>query len=349
MAGQDRTAAHPVTSLERLREKPHSAGFFRVLRELECLHRDRPRLGTANRTADDPVRLGQEPTLAFPPAALASFVPGTGGGPHRLKQFFFGLFGPNGPLPLHLTEFVRSRTRNEDDPTFAAFADLFHHRFLALFYRAWAAVQPAVHLDRPETDRFSVYLGACSGHGMPAFRERDPLPDRARLYYAGRFACQSRNVEGLVAVIADFFRVPVEVEEFVPRFVELPGGAVLRLGRRGRLGIDAVLGLRVRVCQDHFRVRLGPFGLEDYRRFLPDGPSLSTLAAVVRNYVGDEKSWDLNLVLRREEVPAFVLGGAGRLGWTSWLTARPPARQGDDLVFSPAPGRREPATTARSL
>ncbi|MEL6236605.1 MAG: type VI secretion system baseplate subunit TssG, partial [Pseudomonadota bacterium] len=33
-------------------------------------------------------------------------------GPARLRNLFFGLFGPMGPLPIHLTEYARDRARN---------------------------------------------------------------------------------------------------------------------------------------------------------------------------------------------------------------------------------------------
>ena len=74
--------------------------------------------------------------------------------------------------------------------------------------------------------------------------------------------------------------------------------------------------------------------LADYQRLLPGGDSLVRLIAVVRNYVGDAMLWDLNLVLKQEEVPAIRLGESGRLGWTTWLTSRPLARDGDDLFLS---------------
>ena len=59
--------------------------------------------------------------------------------------------------------------------------------------------------------------------------------------------------------------------------------------------------------------------LVDYERLLPGGDDLVRLQAVVRNYVGDEMSWDANLVLAGTEVPRITLGCQGRLGWTTWL------------------------------
>ena len=104
MAGEARAAAPDLAWLAALEDEPYRFGFFVALRQLECTYRDRPRLGSATRPVDSPVRLGQEPSLDFPPATLASFHAGKGDDPHRLLVHFLGLFGPNGPLPLHLTE-----------------------------------------------------------------------------------------------------------------------------------------------------------------------------------------------------------------------------------------------------
>jgi type VI secretion system protein ImpH len=101
----------------------------------------------------------------------------------------------------------------------------------------------------------------------------------------------------------------------------------------GTLGESTIVGSRVWDRQSKFRVRIGPLGLKDYERMLPGGDSLARVIAVVRNYTGDQLSWDLNLILKRAEVPPVRLGGAGRLGWTTWLTSRPLARDGDDLLL----------------
>jgi type VI secretion system protein ImpH len=76
-------------------------------------------------------------------------------------------------------------------------------------------------------------------------------------------------------------------------------------------------------------------GLADLERFLPTGRLLAELLALVRNYLGDELEWDLNLVLRREEVPALRLGGGARLGWTTWLGGAARERDADDLTLRP--------------
>lgn len=336
MADTERTPAHAVALFEALQRKPYAFHFFQALRRLECLYRDQPRLGKSTRLADDPVRLAQEPSMAFAPATLATFDPGPEEQPPHLSAYFFGLFGPNGPLPLHLTEYARDRTRNYGDRTFASFADLFHHRMLALFYRAWANTQPTVSYDRPETDRFNVYVGAPFGLGMPALWNRDAVPDLAKFHYAGRLVCQARNPEGLAAILADFFQLPVAVENFIGHWLPLDEQSRCRLGETvetGSLGITAVIGERVWDCQYKFRIVIGPMTLAEFQRFLPGSASLRRLVAWVRNYVGDELLWDVNLILKKEEVPPLVLGQSAQLGWTTWLTSQPLAHDADDLYL----------------
>lgn len=339
MASEKRTPPHALTLQQALQQTPWGFDFFQALRRLECAYPDNPRLGYSRRPADDPIRLAQQPSLAFAPSTLAAFKPAatteTGATlPSRLEVFFFGLFGPNGPLPLHLTDYVHDRLHNAHDPTLARFADIFHHRLLSLFYRAWADAQPTVNFDRPESDRFAVYVGSLFGLGMPSLRHRDAMPDLAKLHYAGLLSCQTHHAEGLQAILADFFKLPVEIKPFIGHWLSLPKSGQCRLGESpltGSLGMTAVIGERIWDCQHRFRIVVGPMGLVDYERFLPGGDSLKRLIAIVRNYIGDELQWDLNLILKKEEVPPLQLGAEGRLGWTTWLTDRPLAQDAEDL------------------
>ena len=345
MADDDRASPHDLNQspavralYQALHDAPYEFDFFQALRRIDATHADRPRLGEASRPTDDAVRIGQIPSLIFAPATLAEFTPSEGGGPARLSTYFFGMFGPSGALPLHLTEYVRDRVRNSGDPTLARFADIFHHRMLSLFYRAWATTQPAVGFDRPGADRFGNYVASLFGLGLPALRDRDGMADLAKLHFAGRFALQTRHAEGLRAIVADYFKVPVEIEQFFPEWVSLPRESLCMLGASevtGTLGSTASIGDRFHVYHHKFRIRIGPITYADFCRLLPDGRSLSRLAPLVRNYIGDELSWDVLLILLREEVPSTTLGTAGRLGWTSWLGARPHDDDAADLVLEP--------------
>jgi type VI secretion system protein ImpH len=338
MAAPTGTSADTLKFLQALEESPYKHDFFMTLRRLESMHPDKPPFGTAARPGEEPVRLGQEPTLAFAPSTVASFRTGGKDRPHRLQSFFFGLFGPNAPLPLHLTEYVRDRERQEDDRTFRCFADVFHHRLLMLFYRAWANARPAISMDRRTPRRCDTYVGSTFGLAAPEFRDRDAVPDDAKLHLAGRFALQTRPAEGLLAILDEFMGLPFRLKEFVGEWARLAMGDHLLLGAPGStsvLGQDAVIGQSVWLCQHKFRVFCGPLNLEDFNRLLPGRGSLERLRDLARGYVGLALEWDLNLILKHADVPACRLGSAGELGWTSWLGERTSMADADDVIRRP--------------
>ena len=344
--------ADALAFFEALADAPYRFDFYQTLHRLECLYRDQPRWGMALRPADERIRLGQDPDLSFAPAPLASFDRGQEGRPPRLQVRLFGLLGPNGPMPLHFTEYVRERLRNAGDPTLSRFLDIFHHRFLALFYRAWAQAQPHVSRDRPDSDRFAVYIGSFIGLAPPAFRRRDRVPDVAKLFHVGTLIRQVRNSDGLAAILQQFFKVPARIDEFVGHWMRLGPGEITRLGRPGAsLGRGAVVGSRVWDRQHKFRVRLGPLTLDEYERFLPPKPrvrsrsapaadvaragagALGELVDWVRLYDCFERDWDLRLRLKRADVPRLTLGRGGRLGWTTWLGLRTTDADAEDLCL----------------
>lgn len=315
-------------------EHPRAFDFFHALRLVESRFPEYPRLGTSVKPADDPVRLGQEPSLEFAPAALSSVAHSRGGAPDRIDVLFLGLFGPNGPLPLHLTEYTRDRLRNDNDATLARFADLFHHRMLSLFYRAWSSSEPAVSYDRPNEDEFGERLASLSGYGNPSVQTRDALPDVSKLYYSGLFSNQSKNAEGLRAMVADLFEVPVHIEQFLGYWIPLEEADRTRLNgdpRTSALGVSALLGKKVWDCQHRIGIELGPMDFEAYQRFLPGHPTLDRLVALVRNYLDEALAWDLRLILKRDQIPPTVLGSSVRLGWSTWLSPETLIQDADDL------------------
>lgn len=343
MAGTARQTPDPVArtraALElALQAQPERFEFFEALRRLECAYPDRPRLGESAKPSEDPVRLCHTPSLAFAPRALDRYEPATGERPARLHGLFLGLFGPHGPLPLHLTEHAMDRQRNAKDSTLIAFADLFHHRMLSLFYRAWAGAQPTVQLDRPGEDRFGLYAGALVGLSTRGLEGRDAMPDRYKRFFAGRLAAQARNAEGLRGLLEHFFGIPVRVLEFVASWMRLPNEAHLRLGSSPEvagMGRTAVMGEYVWGAQQRFRLRLGPLSRAQFNNFLPGGEALRQLMAAVKTYVGEEKAWDVQLVLRHEDLPTTKLGQSGRMGLSTWMGAPRTDVDADQVILRP--------------
>lgn len=330
--GKAADAAAITAYYARLEQAPYAYDFYQTMRHLECLHGDKPRWGRALRPQDEPVRIGQEPSLAFAPATLANFGRERDDRPARLEIRFFGLLGANGPLPLHLTEHARQRLLHSGDASFTRFLDILHHRFSALFYRAWAQAQPTVSLDRPEGDRFADYVGALCGIGQPTLQRRDAVPDNARRFNAGVLVRQVRNAEGLANALSTYFKLPVDVEQFVGHWMRIEKSDQSRLGSSS-LGQNAVLGSRVWDRQSKIRLRVGPLSAAQYADFLPSGTALPALVDWVRFYTDGALFWDVQLCLRCEEVPMGRLGAGSHLGWNCWLGKRQECGDAEELIL----------------
>ncbi|HLL12351.1 MAG TPA: type VI secretion system baseplate subunit TssG [Rubrivivax sp.] len=323
------------TLLAAVEAEPWAYDFFALLRRTEALLAQAPRMGQASRPSQEAIRLGQEPELDFAPAALARLD--LASARPRLGVRFFGLLGPHGPMPLHFTEYVRDRARNHADATLARFLDMFHHRLLSLFYRAWAHTQPVVHRDRPAEDRYAAWLGATVGRDAST-HGRHALPETAKLYQAGLLGGRSRHAEGLTKLLQQHFRVPVRVVQNVGQWLELQDEDRGHLGTSSgrstalRLGRTANIGSKVWDRQYTFRIVLGPMTLEQYEGFLPGQQGWRELNEWVTLYAGMDKRWDVELCLAAAEVPAPRLGRHLRLGLISWAGAgRRPARDRSDL------------------
>jgi type VI secretion system protein ImpH len=329
--------------IRELAADPYRFDFFWAVRLLESSRKDLPRVGHSLTPQQDAVRFQQSPSLAFAPSTIDSVVPGVvrendlAGVPdaHRFIVRFFGLFGPNGPLPIHLTEYALDRLKVKDK-AFVAFANIFHHRLISLFYRAWADNQKAVDMDRPEDQRFTAYFGSLFGACGDAFQHRDTIQDNAKLFFAGHMAAQSRSPEALHSILQSYFEIPAKVIPFQGRWLSVPGENLLQLGANGRLGVDTILGGKFWSCQLAFRIRLGPMNYADYQRMLPGGAAYKRLEQWIRAFIGDELTWEAQLVLDKAEVPAARLGSGVRLGWTVWLQTVPPPVDQDNLVLSEA-------------
>jgi type VI secretion system protein ImpH len=343
-----------LTHYAQLLADPQTHHIFLALRIMEAAHADAPRLGEGKRPREDRFRLTQEAELAFPTSTIESIVAPQGGRPGRLVQRFFGLWGPMGPLPLHLTEYARDRQRNLKDGTLVAFADMMTHRLLGLFYRAWAAAQPAPSFDRAlsgnrsgqPADPFEQKVAALSGHYGAGMRDRDAMPDMAKRHFVGHLTPAPRNADGLVAIVSTFVRARVQLKQFVGEWLELEADDRWALGTPVGLGLGTSIGARVWSHSAKFRLRIGPMRLPDFRRLMPGSPSLRRLEDIVRNYVGDTLDWDINLVLYRRDIPQAQLGGGTRLGHTSWIGSARRDSDADDLYLVPESLARRRARAA---
>lgn len=338
--GQD-----PGGLIEELFAQPWRYDFFQTIRMLECLHGDSPRVGRSLMLREDAVRFGQLLNLGFAPSTLA--LPQNEARPRKITVEFTGLTGPNGPLPLRLTEFIRNRLRGIQDPdapqfasdastepgslapkdtTLAEFLDLFHHRMIALFYRAWAVAHKTVDFDRAEDRSFAEWTASLCGLGVPEFDGLDSIPTSEKLPFTGHLACQTRHAGGLKGILAEVFSTTAEVYSLTGHWLTIPEEQRCRIGespQTGVLGSTCVVGARIWDRNLKITVHLGPMSLEQFESFLPNGPNHRRLHDWMDFYTRRQFYWNAVFILKKEEVPKICLGRGGRLGYTSWLGSLP--------------------------
>ncbi len=254
----------------------------------------------------------------------------------------FGLIGPGGVLPRHVTATVAADLRRRSRASHA-FVDLLARRFTGLFVRAGAKYRPT--RDPAVADRA---LAAAIGTGTPHLSGRLATPDGILLHHAGQLASRTRSAERLRAMLEEEAGAPVEIEEFVGGWTPLPerertclAGPGLPTGQHARLGEGAAIGATVWDPQTRFVVRIGPMRRAAFEALLPGQPLHARLMELTRLHVGAEQDFALNPSLAPAEVPAARLaaggeGGGARLGWTSWLGGGERRKgRGAEPVFRP--------------
>jgi type VI secretion system protein ImpH len=341
MAAQSRLENDRLAFLEQILRQPERFDFYQALRSLEGLFPESPLAGQAKRPNAEAFRLGQSPMLTFAPASLSG-AEYAKNGKLRISIRFFGLFGPHGALPTHLTELAHERDLNYGDATLRRFADIFHHRAITFFYVIWRQAQPAANRDRPQFDRFMDYLGALIGHNgltdqLGGVKAPERIPSQAKRYFSGQLGRLAKTPEGLAAILSEFFQINVAVNNFHPRWMNLSKEDQTQLTGASELtclGRGATLGRRVYDAQHGIEIVLGPMDLASYEAMLPGGKPMASLKDWLKAYLGAEWFVSSRHLLKASEVPQTRLGQQGRLGWTAWLGTRPSTSPASDLKLS---------------
>ncbi|KRA59651.1 hypothetical protein ASD79_10895 [Caulobacter sp. Root655] len=311
------------------------------MRAAEARAPDLPRIGDSRLPSQNLVDLSQIPALGFPGSTLESIT--VKGARAKVEGYWFGLTGPMGPLPLHISEFAHFERRYAKSRPFGHFLDVLAGRMLQFFYRAWAESNPAANADRPADDRFSGYLSALTG-ATEGVRPGAAFPARARLYYAGLYASR-RSAAGIEDAVSDLLNAPVRLIEYRPVWRDIERPDQTRLGGAfSQLGGDAVCGRRTSTVSDAFRIAVSVDTFHDYENLLPGGPRFAVVAEALDSFAPSHLEWDLEIEASEAAMRPTALDGRARLGWTSWMN--PPAGSGPCAETRLGPSSRRVARAA---
>ena len=327
-----------MIDLDQLEQTPWDFDYFNVLRWFERENPHKPRIGNSATLDEEMVFLGQDPYVEFPASNIVKFEKDEKGR-YRLYSRFLGLLGPQGALPLQTT-LEAKYFLDSGDPAFPRFLDIFNHRFLQLFFRAWSDSRPAGQHDRPEEDRFAAYVGTIIGLGSRTLQHRDSVSDFAKLPLAGLLGPAVRSASRIENMLAHVFGVKATVEQMTGTWLKLAREDQTSVGGlNALLGQDSMVGAAVYSVQDKFRIRLDVKTLPQFEEFLPKGRHFEKIVDLVYFYLGDILEYELQLLIPTAETQPTALGSFGRLGWTSWMGSDEPPQPGavrGECIFHPA-------------
>ena len=323
-----------------LNDDPCSFEFFQAVSLLERLRQGMRPVGGFSSPADEAVRFSVNPRLGFPASEIQELKLREKG-PAEMMVNFMGLTGPMGILPHPYSELILERQRVKDR-SLAAFLDIFNHRAISLFYRAWQRCRFPVSYADGSRDFFTQYLLDLLGLGTSNLRDRQSVEDEALMHYISLIVSQSRSAVALEQLLADYFEVPVEVQQFTGAWYPIDTTTQCEMDESDSLsiqvGLGAVVGDAMWDRQGSVRIRIGPLTLERYNDFLPEGSAYAALRAITRFFSNDCFDFEIQLVLDRTKVPAIELDmnakAPARLGWISWAKTVPLSRDPDDAILA---------------
>ena len=351
---------------ETLFDRGYEFEFFQAARLLARLFPNRKAVGTTAKPGEEFARFTtyanggdfqqSQLAMAFPASAVHDIRRVDSSQPAQMIIAFMGLTGTQGVLPLCYTEQILEHKAAKDN-ALAAFLDLFNHRLVSLFYRAWEKHRPAVLFEmaaarKQQPDPVTQYLFDLIGMGTPGLRGRIGIRDESLLLYAGLIAQRPHSATAVRGILRDYFAVPVEIDQCVGSWYELEDVDRCYLsseGERNQLGVGAFIGDEVWDQQARFRIRVGAVGLERFKEYLPDSPAMAKFVGLTRFLIGQSMVFDVQVFLSADEVPYFRLDDEGfrsddggvdppvksdsvRLGWIGWLKTTTFATDAGDSV-----------------
>lgn len=339
----DRDSETAKKSLETLKSEPFRVRFFEAVRLLRLLLPHRKPVGQFVPPGSETVRFVANPSLDFPASEIQSLEWSDNPDVQATMMVnFMGLCAPNGVLPPPYTELIIERSHKKNNG-FRDFLDIFNHRWISLFYRAWEKYHFFVSYERKEVDQLTPLLFSLIGLGTKGLLGRQGIEDQSLAYYAGLLGPHPRSAQALQQILEDYFDVPVEIDQFVGRWVRLSASDQTRFSDSEsvhvQLGQGAVVGDEIWDQQSMVRVKLGPLTRRQYMDFLPlpESKGYAALKSLLKFYSNDQLDFEVQLILKREETPPFAMTGDLEnqllLGWVSWIKNAPLGRDPGETIL----------------
>jgi type VI secretion system protein ImpH len=325
---------------QELFDEPYLFDFFQAMRLLERLFPDKTAVGRSATPNEEPVRFRSRVSLKFPASEIHELNQKYDeiADQEKVEMFinFMGMLGIVGAMPMPYTELAVDRARYGDTSLWS-FLDIFTHRSVSSFYRAWEKYRFPVQYERGNDD-FTAYLFDFIGLGTRGLRGRMDLDDESLLPYGGLIAQRPHSATALEQILADYFRIKAKVIQFYGQWLILDNESITRIGTANNaLGLNTIVGTQVWDYQSKFRVVLGALTFREFQAFLPSGTAYKPMLSVINFMIGGELDFDVQLKLKAKEVPSCILTTRAKrrpmLGWTSWLKSKPFLEDDEQVIL----------------
>lgn len=234
---------------------------------------------------------------------------------------FLGFFGANGMMPSFYTDDIVDQIRHDKYEGTRAFFDIFYNRTMALYFQAAGKHRVQHRFD--EEGVAAILPMQLALAGKKTAREDDGVfSDAVAAHYAALLRHRPVSASLIEGILAEYFDLPVRLEQFVASYDRLHQGEVCLLGVQcATLSAGAVLGERVRECHTRARLHVGPLSIEDYDRFLPGGAGAVALKHLLALFTTPTIHFELHLILRAADVLpcGFDAPHGNRLGYDTCL------------------------------
>jgi len=349
---------------DKLNSEPYRFGFFQAARLLQGLVSKLPGkdsngiVGHDVSPLEESVKFSAFPSLKFASSEVVKISSrlvdtGTDGksktdpiNQSEMQVSFMGLTGQSSVLPIYLTELEITRTRDKDY-ALKQFYDLFNHRAISFFYRAWEKYRLPASYERAKleahvnnrpnsgansklkSDPITANLQAIIGISGDSLQRQLSVDVEDMLFYAGFFATPNRSASALSAALSEILDIPVVVNQFKGEWVSLLEEDRMQLpyfplkGKNNCLGVDTVIGDEVFTVEGKFQLEVGPLNSQQFESLQPGSRGQEALKKFTRLFVGDSFQFDLKYVLNDDAILNWELSSEHhslpRLGLNTWL------------------------------
>ena len=311
-------------TLEELQQQPSAFDFYQAVYSLERQFSTEQKrwqgVGRDGFPGKELVRFKALQHLGFPGQPVTKVTPRINQPPAvDMHVSFIGLTGPSGVMPQHYSEMVLQRLKQRDK-TMRDFFDLFNHRLVSLYYRAWGKYRFACQYEMAtdNDDSFTQVLSRLSG-------ARHALA----LYYAGAFSAPQRSAQQLKQLLTDLLQTDIQILPLQGRWLSLAQSEQSALtkrsatqGQHAALGQSAMLGSRVWDVSSSIEVQI-KVQPQKAELLLPGSYQYSLVQTLLADFLPAALRVRLSLVGQQQDFPTATLSTRHtRLGQSGSLAVR---------------------------